>query len=237
MKRRLMLHAGGDAGSALDEMREHLGGARRALFLPYAGHDLDAYTDSARERFAAVGIELVAAHRVDHIVAAAAAADAVIVGGGNSFRLVRALHDLGLIDLVRELVAAGVPYFGASAGANVACPTVRTTNDMPIVQPPSLDAFALVPFQINPHYMDPPPPEQRVGETRAERLAEFLDENDVPVVALREHSWLRVLDDTMQLRGTAGAVLFRRSGEPAELEPGADLSSLLFEDPEYDAPR
>ena len=155
--------------------------------------------------------------------------------GGNSFRLVSALHKLSLIDSVRSAIDSGVPYYGASAGANVACPTIRTTNDMPIVQPPSFAAFNLVPFQVNPHYIDPPPPEARIGETREERLQEFLEENHVTVVALREESWLVVDGPSMRLRGTGGAVLFRRGFDPAQVGGGADLSSLLLETPRFDA--
>ena len=147
----------------------------------------------------------------------------------------RALHRLSLIDPVRSAIDRGVPYFGASAGANVACPTIRTTNDMPIVQPPSFAAFNLVPFQVNPHYIDPPPPEARIGETREERLMEFLEENDgdrrrAPRAELAGGRRRR----RCALRGTGGAVLFRRGAEPAQVGGGADLSSLLLETPRYD---
>ena len=235
MKRRLLLHAGGDVRSALPDVQAHLAGAQRAAFIPYALFDHDAYTEAVRERLAGIGVQLTGVHSAADPAAAIAQADAIVMGGGNSFRLVRALHDLGLVDAIRERVGAGIPYFGASAGTNVACPTIRTTNDMPIVQPPSFDALDLVPFQVNPHYIDPPPPERRVGETRAERLQEFLEENDVAVIGLREQSWLVVDGDTMQLRGTAGAVLFRRGAEAVELEPGADLSHLLAAEPRFDA--
>ena len=234
MTRNLFLHAGGDITSALPDIRQHLGDAQAAVFLPFALHDHDAYTAMVNERFSAIDLRVRGLHDVDDPREAIARSDAIIGGGGNSFRLVRALHELRLIDAIRDRVAAGVPYFGASAGANIACPTIRTTNDMPIVQPPSFDALALVPFQINPHYIDPPPPEERVGESRAQRLQEFLEENDVPVVALRENSWLVVHDDTMLLHGSAGAVLFRRASEPQQLAPGADLSMLLSSAPQFD---
>jgi dipeptidase E len=228
----LLLHAGGDVRSAFDDITEHLGGAQQAVFLPYALADHDAYTATISERLAGLGVHITGLHTAADPVEMIAGADAIVVGGGNSFRLAKALHDRALIAPVRERVGAGVPYFGASAGTNVACPTIRTTNDMPIVQPPSFAAFELVPFQINPHYIDAPPPEQRVGESRAERLREFLDENDVPVVALREQSWLLVRDDAMTLRGTGGAVLFRRGRNEEELRSGADLSWLLEAHPQ-----
>jgi dipeptidase E len=235
MPRRLFLHAGGNSTSARAAIVEHLRGARRAVMIPYAQSDHDGATARIQEWLAPHGVELTGVHTVDDPRAAIREAEAVFVTGGNSFRLVTALHRLSLIDAVRSAIDSGIPYFGASAGSNVACPTIRTTNDMPIVQPPSFAAFNLVPFQINPHYMDPPTPEARVGETREERLQEFLEENDVTVVALREQSWLEIDGPAMSLRGTGGAVLFRRGAEPAQLTGGADLSSLLLETPRYDA--
>ena len=229
-----MLHAGGDIASAAEEILEHFRGARRAVMIPYAVKDHDRITTRFNERFAPQGLEVTGLHRFDDPVTAVAEADAIIVSGGNSFRLVSALHRLALIGPVRAAITGGVPYFGASAGANVACPTIRTTNDMPIVQPPSLAAFGLVPFQINPHYIDPPPPEARVGETREERLQEFLEENDVTVVALREQSWLLVNGPVMRLRGTGGALVFRRGATAEPRTGGADLSSMLQEAPRYD---
>jgi dipeptidase E len=229
-----MLHAGGDIAAAGDEILEHFRGARRAVMIPYAFKDHDRATARFNDRFAAQGLEVTGLHRFDDPVTAVVEADAIIVSGGNSFRLVNALHNLALINPVRSAIIAGVPYLGASAGANVACPTIRTTNDMPIVQPPSFAAFGLVPFQINPHYIDPPPPEARIGETREERLQEFLEENDVTVVALREQSWLLVSGPAMSLRGTGGAVVFRRDAAPEQVAPAADLSALLMESPRYD---
>ena len=235
MNRRLLLHAGGDGTSARTAVIEHLRGARRAVMIPYAQTDHDRATLRFQEWLAPHGVEISGVHAAGDPRAAIGEAEAIFVTGGNSFRLVSALHKLSLIDAVRSAIDSGVPYYGASAGANVACPTIRTTNDMPIVQPPSFAAFNLVPFQVNPHYIDPPPPEARIGETREERLMEFLDENDVTVVALREQSWLAVDGASMHLRGTGGAVLFRRGVDPAQVRGGADLSSLLLETPRFDA--
>jgi len=233
--RRLILHAGGDVSSAVPEMLEHFRGGRRAVMIPYAVSDHDRVTDRVRDLLSPIGLGLTGLHTVADPGAAVAEADAIIVSGGNTFRLVSALHRLALIEPVRQAIARGVPYFGASAGANVACPSLRTTNDMPIVEPPSFTAFDLVPFQVNPHYIDPPPPEARVGETREERLREFLEENDVAVVALREQSWLAIRGSSITLRGTGGAVLFRRGAEPEQHRGGADLSFLLAEIPHFDA--
>ena len=234
MPRRLLLHAGGDGTSARPAVIEHLRGVRRAVMIPYAQSDHEYATARFAEWLAPHGVEIIGVHAVSDPAAAVAHAEAIFVTGGNSFRLVSALHRLSLIDPVRAAIDRGIPYYGASAGANVACPTIRTTNDMPIVQPPSFAAFNLVPFQINPHYIDPPLPEARIGETRAERLVEFLEENDAIVMALREQSWLEVDGSSMRLRGTGGAVLFRRGAEPAQLSGGADLSHLLLETPRYD---
>jgi len=139
----------------------------------------------------------------------------------------RALQDLGLITEIRRRVRAGLPYLGSSAGTNMACPSLRTTNDMPIVEPASFAALGLVPFQINPHYLDPDPASRHMGETRERRITEFLEENDVPVLGLREGSWLRVSGTRAGIGGASGARLFRRGAEPRELVPGDDVSSLL----------
>ena len=206
------------------------------VFIPYALQDHDVYADRIGARMAAVGVPITSVHSVPDPANAVEESDGIMVGGGNTFRLLRALQRLGLVELIRARVSAGVPYFGASAGSNVACPTIRTTNDMPIVETESLRALHLVPFQINPHYVDPPPPEQRVGETRAERLEQFLEENDVTVIGLREPSWLLVNDDKMTLHGDGGAVLFRRGLEPEELTAGTDVSHRLASAPRFDHP-
>ena len=236
MHRNLLLHSGGDLSSALADIAAHLGGAQRAVFLPFARHDHAEYVAIMADRLTRIGVTLISAHAAPVPAVAVEESDAIIVGGGNTFRLLCALHQYALLDVIRARVAAGVPYFGASAGSNVACPTIRTSNDMPIVETRTFDALSLVPFQINPHYVDPPPPESRVGETRAERLQEFLEENDVTVIGLREPSWVVVNDDRMSLRGTGGAVMFRRGREPEPAAPAADLSHLLATTPRFDDP-
>ena len=174
------------------------------------------------ERFAQMGRRLTSLHEARDRRAAVAEAESLFVGGGNTFRLLSRLYEEGLVALMRErVVAAGVPYVGTSAGSNVACASIRTTNDMPIVQPPSFEALALVPFQINPHYLDPDRSSTHQGETREERLREFLEENDRVVVGLREGAMLRVEGDEATLVGSAGARIFERGQEPREVEPGA----------------
>ncbi len=208
-------------------MTEILAGVSRLLFVPYALHDRDAYAAKARARFAAMGFAVDSLHEAADPVAAVERAEAIFVGGGNTFRLANALHRNGLIEPIRRSVLAGMPYMGASAGSNVACPTLMTTNDMPIVAPPSFETLALVPFQINPHYLDPDPASKHMGETRETRIREYLEENDRVVIGLREGAMIRVRGDRATLLGSAGARVFRRGREPEERSSGADLSDLL----------
>jgi dipeptidase E len=209
------------------EIRDLLGPSARVAFIPHALFDRDGYAEVARQRFAAMGYRLESVHRAPIPVAALDGADAIFVGGGNTFRLLKALYDLRLLEPIRRRVAAGMLYIGSSAGSNVACPTIRTTNDMPIVEPPSLAALGLVKFQINPHYLDPDPSSRHMGETREERLRQYLEENQVPVVGLREGAMLCVDGDSVLLAGSNSARIFRRGAEPVEVEPGARIDPLL----------
>ena len=219
-------HGQGYLDHAMAELLGALAGARRILFVPFALADRGGYTAKFRERLAREGVE------VDELVADPTGprrietAEAVFVGGGNTFRLLRALYDFGFLAALRARALAGMPYLGASAGINVAGPTIRTTNDMPIVEPPSFDALGLVPFQINPHYLDPDPDSKHMGETREQRLREFLEENATPVVALREGAMLRVEGDVVEVRGARGVRLFRRGAAPTEIPPGSLLPPL-----------
>jgi dipeptidase E len=217
---------------AREEIAGFLGG-RELLFVPYALADHDGYTARVAGALAPAGVRVIGAHTAADPAAAARAATAVFVGGGNSFRLLRALQRLGLVEAIRAAVGAGARYLGSSAGTNMACPTLRTSNDMPIVEPAGFAALGLVPFQINPHYLDADPAATHMGETREQRITEFLEENDAAVLGLREGAWLRVSGASATLGGATGARLFRRGAEPAELAPGADLSDLLKEGPRY----
>lgn len=198
MPKRLLLisnstsHGGGYLDHCEAEMRDFLGPAGRVLFLPFALHDREAYAATARERLKRMGYECDSLHDAPDAVSAIEAAEAFFAGGGNTFRLLKALQEGGLIAPLRRRVESGVPYIGTSAGSNVACLTIKTTNDMPIVQPPSFDALALVPFNVNPHYLDPDPASTHQGETREARIREFHEENDPPVVGLREGALLRI---------------------------------------------
>jgi dipeptidase E len=151
----------------------------------------------------------------------------VFIGGGNTFRLLKSLYDFDLIERLRQRVAEGMPYIGSSAGSNVAGPTIKTTKDMPIVQPPSFEALGLVPFQISPHFLDPDPNSTHMGETQEERILQFLEENDTTVAGLREGAMVRVENGSTTLKGSAGARIFRKGLEPEEVQPGAQLDDLL----------
>jgi dipeptidase E len=221
------LYGSGYLDHAEDEIRDFLGKVGRVLFIPFALYDRDAYGALARERFKAMGYDLESAHEVKDARQAVEEAEAIFIGGGNTFRLLKALYDFDLLLSIRRKVEEGRLYIGSSAGSNVACPTIKTTNDMPIVEPPSFEALGLVAFQINPHYLDPDPRSTHKGETREERIHQFLEENHVPVVGLREGAILRVENNAIILKGTSGARIFRRGHEPVETGPGMELNRLV----------
>lgn len=208
---------------AESEIRTALGDARRVVFVPYALADRATYTARAAARFQSMGFQCASIEDASTPQRALDNADAIFVGGGNTFRLLKALHELGLIQAICDRVHQGMVYMGASAGSNVACPTIRTTNDMPIVEPPTLNALNLFPYQINPHYQDPDPDSKHMGETREERLLQYLEENETPVIGLREGAILSVSNGRTQLRGVNGARIFQRNHAPQELTPPAEL--------------
>ena len=202
---------------------------RTILFIPYAGvrMSFDDYAATVRERFEAMGYKLDSIHRAADPVAAVRSAQAVAVGGGNTFHLLRGLYEAGILDVIRERVEAGVPYIGWSAGSNVACPTIRTTNDMPVVEPPSLNALGLVPFQINPHYTDDHPAGHN-GETRAQRISEFTELNPGTFVAgLREGTILRIEGSDIRLLGDQPVRIFIKGRQPVDYSPNESLRFLL----------
>jgi dipeptidase E len=213
---------------ALDSIGDFLGSRRTVHFVPFALADHQGYTERAAAVFSQFDATVTGLHAVPDPQAALREAEVVFVGGGNSFRLLKALHDYNLIEVVRRRVEAGeLSYMGSSAGTNMACPTIRTTNDMPIVKPPSFESFNLIPFQINPHYIDPDPASTHMGETREKRIHQFHEENDVAVLGMREGAWLRREGPKLTLCGTTGARLFRPGQAEDEFADGADLSFLL----------
>ena len=235
---RLLLGSGGfrtDERRAvlIAQMREHFGSIRRILFLPYALADHDGYVAAMSQRGFDAGYELVGLHTFKDPAAAIERAEAIYVGGGNTFRLTADLHRLGLLEPIRRAVRAGVPYMGVSAGSNVACPTMQTTNDMPITMPPSFAALGLVDFQINAHYFAGQTHVktdagyvEHFGETRDDRLREYHEMNGLPVVGLWEGGLLRVEGDAVRLIG-APARLFRKGEVPVDIDPPADLRPWL----------
>lgn len=209
------------------EIRDFLGAVSRVLFVPFALADRDAYAAKARARLERMGYEASSLHAERDPEAAVESAQAIFIGGGNTFRLLASLYKRNLIPVLRRQVEKGTSYVGTSAGSNVACLTIKTTNDMPIIQPPSFDALNLVPFNINPHYLDPDPLSKHQGETREERIREFHEENEPAVVGLREGAMLKIEPPRVTLLGSAGARVFRKGREPVGHSPGDRLDFLL----------
>jgi len=211
----------------VEDIEDFLGSRKTVLLVPYALKDMDLFTKRARARFGKSGHDLVSIHDVDDPVAAIESADAVFVGGGNTFRLVNILYELKLLEPLRNFILAGRPYIGSSAGSIICGPSMKITNDMPIVQPPSFDTLGVLPFHINPHYIDAYPPGFYHGETRELRLTEFLEENDDVVVALYESALLRVKGRQVELKGSGGARIFAHSMPIEDVNGGSSLSYLL----------
>lgn len=213
---------GGYLTHALEPARALLRGRKKALFIPYAGVTVgwDDYTDKVRDAFAPLGLEIESAHAVADPCVAVADAEVIIVGGGNTFQLLKCCRELGLLTAIAARVRAGAAYIGWSAGANLACPTICTTNDMPIADPGGFAALDLIDFQINPHYTNALPAGHQ-GETRNQRIAELLVANpQMQVVGLPEGDWLRVDENGTQLCGPFPAVVFRANSEPENRQPG-----------------
>jgi dipeptidase E len=221
------LFGSGYLDHAENEIRDFLGGLRRVLFVPFAQYDLNAYAAMARQRLKAMGYELDSIHEATDPKRAVETSEALFIGGGNTFRLLKGLYDSDLLSAIRQSAASGASYIGSSAGSIVAGPTIKTTKDMPIVQPPSFDALGLVKFQISPHYLDPDPSSKHMGETQEERINQFLEENHIPVAGLREGTMLRIEQGAILLKGVAPARIFRRGHPPIEIEPESNLVELL----------
>ena len=211
-------------------IKEFLGASiKRVLFVPYAGvtRSFDAYAAAVRAPFEEMGYLLDSVHEAGDAIEAVRSAEAIAVGGGNTFHLLRGLYEANLLEGIRARALGGMPYMGWSAGSNVACPTIKTTNDMPIVEPPSFEALNLIPFQINPHYTDASLTGHQ-GETREQRIAEFTTLNpNVYVVGLREGSMLRIEESNIQLLGDKEARVFVGSAEAKEYTSADSLDFLL----------
>ena len=221
------VHGRGYLDHVEDEIRNFLGPAKNVLFFPFALFDRDDYAAKAKARFAAMGYAVESVHTARNPKKTIEQTDAIFIGGGNTFRLLKALQDLELLDSIRGKVKSGAPYIGSSAGSNVAGPTIKTTKDMPIVQPRSFDSLGLVPFQISPHFQDPDPNSTHMGETQEERILQFLEENETPVVGMREGAWLWIENGAVTLKGKTGARIFRRGEAPVEATPGDNIVDLV----------
>jgi len=202
-------------------------GIEEIVFIPYArpgGLSHDAYTQNAAFFFATIGIRVKGLHTFSDPVVAIKEAQGFFTGGGNTFLLVKQLHDLDLMHTLKEAVEQGKPYLGTSAGSNIGGLNMQNTNDMPIVYPPDFTTMGLVPFNLNAHYLDPDPSSTHNGETRETRIKEFHVFNDIPVVGLREGSWIRVKEGLVTTEGSKDSRIFLQGKEPYELSAGAELN-------------
>lgn len=209
-----------------EEIAELFSGIDEIIFIPFArpsGISHEEYTQIARDFFEQINIKVKGLHEFEDKIAAVNEAKGFFTGGGNTFLLVKTLHEENLMSVLAENVKSGNPYLGTSAGSNIAGINMKTTNDMPIVYPPSFDCMGLVPFNINPHYLDANPDLKHNGETRETRIKEFLTQNEVKVVGLREGNWIRVLGDKITTEGTQLTRIFEKGKEPYELESGKSL--------------
>uniref|UniRef100_A0A0P4W6A0 dipeptidase E n=1 Tax=Scylla olivacea TaxID=85551 RepID=A0A0P4W6A0_SCYOL len=225
------VHGSGYLDWAAEYVKEFLKSKsiQSVVFVPYALRDMDSYAEKAIKKFSAWGFEMSSVHHAADPTAAVRGAEAIFVGGGNTFQLLKSLYDNKLIEPIRKKVLEeGAPYIGSSAGTNIATVSICTTNDMPIVHPPSFTALSLVPFNINPHYIDANPATTHMGETREERIMQYHELPSVPpVLALREGSLLKVEGDVAVVKGLYPARLFVREKQPEEFPVNSDLSFLL----------
>lgn len=213
-----------------DEIKAHFQGVTEIVFIPFArpsGLSWDAYTEVARKYFEGIGISVKGIHEFENRKKAIENAQGVFTGGGNTFVLLKEVWESEIMETLRQKITDGLPYMGTSAGSNITGQNVKNTNDMPIVYPPTFEAIGAIPFNINPHYLDPDPSSKHMGETRETRIKEYLTFNDLRVVGLREGSYLKVHGDSISLGGELSMRVFEKGKEPYEIETGGDISFLL----------
>ena len=223
------LHGGNYLEYLLPELQSFFSNVKQLLFIPYArpsGISHDDYTKKVSEAFNKINISVKGIHEFENPVEALENAEGIFTGGGNTFLLVSQLYKNNVIDALEKVVKNGTPYLGTSAGSNICGLTMNTTNDMPIVYPPSFRTLGFVSFNINPHYLDPIEGSTHMGETRETRINEFHHFNPQPVVGLREGSWLAVKGDSVKLKGTLTARIFKRNEKPIEVIPETELNDL-----------
>ena len=208
------------------EIEKLFSGINEIVFIPFArpgGISHDDYTEKVRTFFASLSIKVKGLHEFENKTQELNSAKGIFTGGGNTFLLVKTLHEENLMQVVKENVENGTPYLGCSAGSNIGGLNMKTTNDMPIVYPPSFECMGLVPFNINPHYLDPNPDLKHNGETRETRIKEFLTQNDTKVVGLREGNWIRKIGQKITVEGNELTRIFEKNKEPYEIAPGTEL--------------
>jgi len=211
----------------LPELQLHFQNCNTILFVPYArpgGISHQEYTSMVGLAFAKINKKVIGIQEFEDAAEAIKNAEGIFTGGGNTFVLVSQLHKNNVMEILSEVIKKGTPYLGTSAGSNICGLTMQTTNDMPIVYPPSFKTLGLIPFNLNPHYLDPDTSSKHMGETRETRIKEYHAYNAVPVLGLREGSWLDVKGDKITLKGDLTARLFRQNQIPEELETGTDLN-------------
>jgi len=223
------LHGGDYLEYILPELQLHFQNCKTILFIPFArpgGISHDDYTAKVRQAFSKINREVKGLHEFENPAEAINQAEGIFTGGGNTFLLVTQLYKFNVMTVLADAVKNGIPYLGTSAGSNITGLSMQTTNDMPIIYPPSFQTLGLIPFNLNPHYLDPDTNSKHMGETRETRIKEFHQFNSVPVLGLREGSWLEVKGEKTTLKGTLTARLFKQDQIPEELESGTDLSFL-----------
>lgn len=223
------LHGGNYLEYILPELKIHFASCSCIIFIPFArpgGISHDDYTAKVKETFAIINIDVKGLHEFEDYKTAVQQADGIFTGGGNTFLLVAQLYKFGVMDTLAEVLKTGTPYLGTSAGSNITGLTMQTTNDMPIIYPPSFRTLGMLMFNLNPHYLDPDHQSKHMGETRATRIKEYHAFNNVPVLGLREGSWLDVKGNTITLKGSLNARIFRQNQPAEEVETGSDLSQL-----------
>ena len=213
----------------LPELAIHFKSCQSILFIPYArpsGISHEDYSEKVRVAFAKINKAVKGIHEFENPLQAIQEAEGIFTGGGNTFLLVSQLYRFGIMDELANVIKIGTPYLGTSAGSNICGLTIQTTNDMPIVYPPSFQTLGIIPFNLNPHFLDAKEPSQHMGETREMRINEFHEFNSAPVLGLREGSWLEVTGEKIILKGTLSARLFQKNKNPEELATESDLSNL-----------
>lgn len=223
------LHGGSYLDYLLPVLQSHFKDCKSILFIPYArpgGISHDEYTQKVSEAFQTINISVKGIHEFENAETAIKNAEGIFTGGGNTFLLVTQLYKNNIMQVLSEMVKNGTPYLGTSAGSNICGLSMQTTNDMPIIYPPSFQTLGLIPFNLNPHYLDPEEQSTHMGETREMRIKEFHAFNNTPVLGLREGSWLEVKGDKIILKGDLSTRLFQQNQAPIELESESDLSNL-----------